>query len=672
MPSAASATPRAGSRPSARRCAPPRTTWRPASSSCGRPRAGRARSARADDVVVCPFKGLASFEIEDAEFFFGRERLVAELVARLTGAPLTGIVGPSGSGKSSVLRAGLLAGARGRRAARQRALADRAAATRRAPAERARAGARRGRARGPAGRRRRPVRGALHGLPRRGRARGVRRRARRLRARSAPARARARRDPGRLLRALRGLPGAGAAARRQPRARRPDAPRRAAPRDRAAARSAPAWRSSPSSSTRCSPTSRASPERCRCCPPRCSSSGSTATGGACASAPTSTPAACTARSRGSPSARTSGSTRSGRQVARRILLRLAGEGEGDAVVRRRVPLAELERAGRRRYRGARGAGRRPPGHDRRGRGRGRARGAAARVAAAARLAGRGRAGTPAAPAPARGRARMGRGRPRSGRALPRRAAGRRARVESRHAEELNATEREFLAASRAASERSQRRLRALLAGLARAARARGRGGRRRARAARQRPRRGDRGRCAAASAEASVSARALVEDDLDLSLLLARQGVALDDSPQTRGNLLAALLRSPAAIGVLRGDGDRLIALDLSPDERTLAFIDNDGTLSFVDTAHAAPGGSIGHRPRARGHHHRLRDQARPPALQPRRLTARRRRRQAGRPGRPHPSRARAAAARGAIGFIYALRFSPDGRTLLAAIADPV
>ena len=58
--------------------------------------------------VVCPFKGLASFEAADAPYFFGRERLVAELVARLVGAPLLGVVGPSGSGKSSVVRAGLL------------------------------------------------------------------------------------------------------------------------------------------------------------------------------------------------------------------------------------------------------------------------------------------------------------------------------------------------------------------------------------------------------------------------------------------------------------------------------------------------------------------------------------------------------------------------------------
>ncbi|MGZ6642852.1 MAG: nSTAND1 domain-containing NTPase, partial [Solirubrobacteraceae bacterium] len=59
--------------------------------------------------MACPFKGLASFDVDDAEVFFGRERLVAEMVARLAGAPLMAVVGPSGSGKSSALRAGLLA-----------------------------------------------------------------------------------------------------------------------------------------------------------------------------------------------------------------------------------------------------------------------------------------------------------------------------------------------------------------------------------------------------------------------------------------------------------------------------------------------------------------------------------------------------------------------------------
>ena len=58
--------------------------------------------------VVCPFKGLASFDVADAAYFFGRERVLAELVAAAVGAPLLAVVGPSGSGKSSVVRAGLL------------------------------------------------------------------------------------------------------------------------------------------------------------------------------------------------------------------------------------------------------------------------------------------------------------------------------------------------------------------------------------------------------------------------------------------------------------------------------------------------------------------------------------------------------------------------------------
>ncbi len=71
--------------------------------------ASAAPSGALREVVVCPFKGLASFEIGDAEFFCGRERVVADLVARLAETPLVGVIGPSGAGKSSILRAGLLA-----------------------------------------------------------------------------------------------------------------------------------------------------------------------------------------------------------------------------------------------------------------------------------------------------------------------------------------------------------------------------------------------------------------------------------------------------------------------------------------------------------------------------------------------------------------------------------
>jgi WD40 repeat protein/DNA-binding SARP family transcriptional activator len=58
--------------------------------------------------VVCPFKGLAAFESTDAEFFCGRDRVLSELIARLAEWPLVGILGPSGIGKSSLLRAGVL------------------------------------------------------------------------------------------------------------------------------------------------------------------------------------------------------------------------------------------------------------------------------------------------------------------------------------------------------------------------------------------------------------------------------------------------------------------------------------------------------------------------------------------------------------------------------------
>ena len=74
--------------------------------------AARERVEPAWDPVTCPFKGLASFDVDDADVFFGRERLVAEMVARLAGAPLLGIVGPSGSGKSSALQGRPAAGAR--------------------------------------------------------------------------------------------------------------------------------------------------------------------------------------------------------------------------------------------------------------------------------------------------------------------------------------------------------------------------------------------------------------------------------------------------------------------------------------------------------------------------------------------------------------------------------
>ena len=56
-----------------------------------------------------PYKGLQPFGEDDADDYFGRETLVAHLVSELAGGRrLIALVGPSGSGKSSVVAAGLL------------------------------------------------------------------------------------------------------------------------------------------------------------------------------------------------------------------------------------------------------------------------------------------------------------------------------------------------------------------------------------------------------------------------------------------------------------------------------------------------------------------------------------------------------------------------------------
>ena len=57
---------------------------------------------------VAPYQGLHTFEEEDAEFFFGREADVQRLLEKLKGSRFLAVVGPSGSGKSSLVRAGLL------------------------------------------------------------------------------------------------------------------------------------------------------------------------------------------------------------------------------------------------------------------------------------------------------------------------------------------------------------------------------------------------------------------------------------------------------------------------------------------------------------------------------------------------------------------------------------
>jgi WD40 repeat protein len=62
----------------------------------------------AESVENAPYRGLSAFRPEDAEWYFGRERLVDELVTRLDGMSFFAVFGASGSGKTSLLHAGLL------------------------------------------------------------------------------------------------------------------------------------------------------------------------------------------------------------------------------------------------------------------------------------------------------------------------------------------------------------------------------------------------------------------------------------------------------------------------------------------------------------------------------------------------------------------------------------
>ena len=533
-----------------------------------------AEEGDTDSVDVCPFKGLACFEVEDARFFFGRERLVAEMVARLAGSPLMGIVGPSGSGKSSALRAGLLPALAGGvlpgsagwgfalvRPGEHplRAFEDAVAAGAlherlvlavdqfeevftacRDPSERtAFADALVASARDP---RRRAlvlvaVRADFYGrcasLPELWRLlgasqvpvgpmrRGELRRAIELPARRAGIRV----EPDltdALIADVEGEPGA---------------------LPLLSASLLELWRHRDGRCLRMSAYERSGGVQ-----------------GAVARL------AEGAYERLDP----------GRQLlARAILLRLAGDGGGGALVRARVALKEFGEDARpvlaeltdRRLLTV-SDGEVEVAHEALLREWPRLRGWLEQDAEGRRLHHHLRNAAREWAAGGRDSSELYRG-------------GRLASTldwAADHEADLNAAERVFLDESRTASERSQRRLRAVLAGIAAllvlavvagviALEQRGNA------------------RDEATAAEAQrLGARALLDEQLDRSLLLARQGLALDDTVRTRGNLLGALLRSPAAIGIIRADHATILSAAVNPDGSTLAVGNIAGEVMFFDT----------------------------------------------------------------------------------------
>ena len=70
------------------------------------------RAALPEPSPTCPYRGLLPYDTDDADTFFGRDRDVAECLRRLAGSRALAVVGPSGSGKSSMVRAGIVASLR--------------------------------------------------------------------------------------------------------------------------------------------------------------------------------------------------------------------------------------------------------------------------------------------------------------------------------------------------------------------------------------------------------------------------------------------------------------------------------------------------------------------------------------------------------------------------------
>ncbi|GAB3770454.1 WD40 repeat protein/DNA-binding SARP family transcriptional activator/energy-coupling factor transporter ATP-binding protein EcfA2 [Nocardioides ginsengisegetis] len=91
---------------------------------------------------------------------------------------------------------------------------------------------------------------------------------------------------------------------------------------------------------------------------------------------------------------------------------------------------------------------------------------------------------------------------------------------------------------------------------------------------------------AALSARAQrAGAQAVVTEDIDLALLLGVAGVRLQSSPQTLSSLTQVLARRPALVRSWHLDGAEALAVDISPDGRRVVTVDATHEVRLVDLA---------------------------------------------------------------------------------------
>src|SRR5204863_2597559 len=77
-----------------------------------------------------------------------------------------------------------------------------------------------------------------------------------------------------------------------------------------------------------------------------------------------------------------------------------------------------------------------------------------------------------------------------------------------------------------------------------------------------------------------LGAEAVSEPRIDRAMLLARESLNLDHSPQTAGTLLATLLRTPAVIGTFTVPiQDRPQDVKVAPDGQSIAAVTNNSVM---------------------------------------------------------------------------------------------